>query len=52
MPEDIRFTLDDWIGVVETAIAIVGEDHVSLWAAISMAAPRRRAACATSATCR
>lgn len=30
MPEDILFAPDDWIAVVEKAIAIVGEDHVML----------------------
>jgi membrane dipeptidase len=30
IPDDIRIGVDDWIAVVERAIAIVGEDHVSL----------------------
>jgi membrane dipeptidase len=30
MPDDVRFGPDDWIAVVEKAIAIVGEDHVAL----------------------
>ena len=30
MPDDVRFTADDWLAVVERAIAIVGEDHVAL----------------------
>ena len=30
MPDDVLFAPDDWIGVVEKAIAIVGEDHVAL----------------------
>lgn len=30
IPDDVRMTVDDWIAVVERAIAIVGEDHVSL----------------------
>jgi membrane dipeptidase len=30
MPDDVRFAPDDWIAVVEKAIAIVGEDHVAL----------------------
>jgi membrane dipeptidase len=29
-PEAIRFTLDDWLGVVDRAIQLVGEDHVML----------------------
>lgn len=30
MPADILFSPDDWIGMIERAISIVGEDHVSL----------------------
>jgi membrane dipeptidase len=30
MPDDILFSPDEWIAVVEKAIAIVGEDHVAL----------------------
>jgi membrane dipeptidase len=30
MPQEILLTPDEWIGVIEKAIAIVGEDHVSL----------------------
>jgi membrane dipeptidase len=30
MPSEILFTPDEWIGVIEKAIAIVGEDHVAL----------------------
>jgi membrane dipeptidase len=30
MPDDVLFSPDDWIAVVEQAIAIVGEDHVAL----------------------
>lgn len=30
IPDSVRMTVDDWIAVVERAIAIVGEDHVSL----------------------
>ncbi len=30
MPDDVLFSVEDWVGVVEKAIAIVGEDHVSL----------------------
>ena len=30
MPADILFSPDEWIGVIEKAISIVGEDHVSL----------------------
>ena len=30
MPDDVKMTVDDWVAVVEHAIALVGEDHVSL----------------------
>ncbi|MGH9630844.1 MAG: dipeptidase, partial [Bryobacteraceae bacterium] len=30
MPDDVLFSVDEWIGVIEKAIAIVGEDHVAL----------------------
>ena len=30
MPDDVLFSPDDWIAVVEKAIAIAGEDHVAL----------------------
>jgi membrane dipeptidase len=30
IPADIRMTVDDWVAVVDRAIGIVGEDHVSL----------------------
>ena len=30
IPQDIRMTVDDWVAVVDKAIGIVGEDHVSL----------------------
>jgi membrane dipeptidase len=30
MPQEILFSPDEWIGVIEKAIAIVGEDHVAL----------------------
>jgi membrane dipeptidase len=30
IPDDIRMTVDDWVGVVDRAIQLVGEDHVSL----------------------
>ena len=29
-PDDIRFSVDDWVGVVDRAIQLVGEDHVAL----------------------
>ncbi len=29
-PDSVLFSVEDWIGVVEEAISIVGEDHVSL----------------------
>jgi membrane dipeptidase len=30
MPDDVLFSPDDWIAVIEKAIAVVGEDHVML----------------------
>ena len=30
IPENIRMTVDDWVGVVDRAIQSVGEDHVAL----------------------
>ena len=30
IPQDIRLTVDEWVGVVARAIDLVGEDHVSL----------------------
>ncbi len=30
IPENIRMSVDDWVGVVDRAIRLVGEDHVSL----------------------
>ena len=30
MPDNILFSPEEWIGVIEKAIAIVGEDHVAL----------------------
>ena len=30
IPDDIRMTVDDWVGVVDRAIRLVGEDHVAL----------------------
>ena len=30
IPQDIRMTVDDWVAVVDRAIQMVGEDHVSL----------------------
>jgi membrane dipeptidase len=30
IPQDIRLTVDDWTGVVDRAIQLVGEDHVAL----------------------
>ena len=29
-PEDLKFTADGWVGVVDYAIELVGEDHVAL----------------------
>ncbi len=30
VPENVRFTVDDWVAVVDHAIQLVGEDHVAL----------------------
>ena len=30
VPEDLKFTVDDWVAVVDRAIQLVGEDHVAL----------------------
>jgi len=30
IPQDIRMTVDDWVGVIDRAIQLVGEDHVAL----------------------
>ena len=30
IPQEIRLTVDDWVSVVDRAIRLVGEDHVSL----------------------
>jgi membrane dipeptidase len=30
IPDEIRLTVDEWVGVVDRAIVMVGEDHVSL----------------------
>ena len=30
IPDDIRMSMDDWVAVVDRAISLVGEDHVSL----------------------
>jgi membrane dipeptidase len=30
MPDSVKFTVDDWVGVVDRAIQLVGEDHVAL----------------------
>jgi membrane dipeptidase len=30
IPDEIRMTVDDWVGVVDRAIRLVGEDHVAL----------------------
>jgi membrane dipeptidase len=29
-PDEIRFSVDEWVGVVDRAIQLVGEDHVAL----------------------
>jgi membrane dipeptidase len=29
-PDDVLFTMDDWVAVVDRAIGLVGEDHVAL----------------------
>ncbi len=30
IPDEIRMTVDEWVGVVDRAIQLVGEDHVAL----------------------
>lgn len=30
IPQEIRLTVDDWVGVVDRAMQLVGEDHVAL----------------------
>src|SRR5579884_537331 len=30
MPDEVKMTIDDWVAVIEHAIQLVGEDHVSL----------------------
>jgi membrane dipeptidase len=30
MPDEVKMTVDDWVGVVDHAIQLVGEDHVAL----------------------
>jgi len=30
IPQEIRLTMDEWVGVVDRAIQLIGEDHVSL----------------------
>jgi membrane dipeptidase len=30
IPQDVRITMDDWVAVIDRAIALVGEDHVAL----------------------
>jgi membrane dipeptidase len=30
LPDDVRMSMDEWVGVVDRAIALVGEDHVAL----------------------
>jgi membrane dipeptidase len=30
IPQDIRMTVDDWVGVIDRAIQLIGEDHVAL----------------------
>ena len=30
VPEELKFSVDDWVGVVDRAIQLVGEDHVAL----------------------
>lgn len=30
VPEELKFTVDDWVAVVDRAIELVGEDHVAL----------------------
>jgi membrane dipeptidase len=30
IPDDVRMSVDEWVGVVDRAIQLIGEDHVSL----------------------
>jgi membrane dipeptidase len=30
IPDEIRMTVDEWVGVVDRAIGLAGEDHVAL----------------------
>jgi membrane dipeptidase len=30
MPDDVKMTVDDWVGVIDHATQLVGEDHVAL----------------------
>jgi len=30
VPEEVMMTVDDWVGVVDRAIQLVGEDHVAI----------------------
>jgi membrane dipeptidase len=30
IPQEVRISMDDWVGVIDRAVKLVGEDHVSL----------------------
>jgi len=51
MPDELLMSVDDWVGVVDRAIQIVGEDHVSLGNDFD-GGPTPRGTCATSGTWR
>ena len=42
IPQDVRVTMDEWVGVVDRAIQIVGEDHVALGSDFDGAPPLPR----------
>lgn len=45
IPLDIRLTVDEWVGVVDRAIQLVGEDHVSLGTDFDGGPPPPRGLC-------
>jgi membrane dipeptidase len=42
IPDRIRMTVDDWVGVVDRAIGLVGDDHVALGSDFDGAPPLPR----------
>jgi membrane dipeptidase len=42
IPQDVRVTMDEWVGVVDRAIQIAGEDHVALGSDFDGAPPLPR----------